>query len=71
MPAEAILYVNNVPALIYGGNIDSRCIACVFCGVSYHVHYSNSEINRIADCRTLAEDRINAEHPHHERSILL
>lgn len=71
MPAEAILYRNNQPALLWGGNTDAVTLNCLFCGAEYHIHYSNSERNRIADCRTLALDRIKAEHPDHERSILL
>lgn len=71
MPAEAILYVDNVAVLIYGGNVDPKRLTCSFCGAVYHVHYSNSEANRLADCRTLASSRIDAEHPRHERSILL
>lgn len=71
MPAEAILYIDNTAALAYGGNIDALCLKCSFCGAAYHVHYSNSETNRIGDCRTLASSRIDAEHPRHERSILL
>jgi hypothetical protein len=71
MPAEAILYVKDVAALVYGGNIDPTRLTCSSCGAVYHVHYSNSEVNRIPDCRTLATARINAEHPLHERSILL
>jgi len=71
MPAEAILYKNNLPTFLYGGNTDSVLLTCLFCGAEYHIHYSNSERGRIPDCRTLASDRINAEHPNHERSILL
>jgi len=71
MPAEAIRYVNNVPTFLYGGNVDGMCLTCSFCDAAYHVHFSNSESKRIPDCRTLAAARINAEHPHHERSILL
>ena len=71
MPAEAIRYVNNIATFLFGGNVDSLCLTCAFCGAVYHVHYSNAEINRIPDCRTLAKDRINRQHPDHERSILL
>jgi hypothetical protein len=71
MPAEAIQYVNKEPVILYGGNVDSVLLTCSACAVEYRVHYSNSEIKRIADCRNLAETRINAEHPQHERSILL
>lgn len=71
MAAEAILYRNNQPALLYGGNTDALALNCLYCDVEYHIHYSNSERARVADCRTLAADRINAEHPDHERSILL
>jgi hypothetical protein len=71
MPAEAILYVKDVAALLYGGNVDRTLLTCSICGAAYHVHYSNSERNRLVDCRTLASSRINAEHPHHARSILL
>ena len=71
MPAEAILYVNEVPAFLYGGNVDAVRLTCTDCQTAYHVHYSNSEIKRIADLRTLAASRIDAEHPQHQRSILL
>jgi hypothetical protein len=71
MPAEAIRYVNDVATFLYGGNVDGIHITCVCCDAAYHIHYSNSEVNRISDCRTLAASRINAEHPNHERSILL
>ena len=71
MPAEAIRYINNIAAFLFGGNVDSLCLTCASCGAVYHVHYSNAEINRVLDCRTLAKDRINAQHPDHERSILL
>jgi hypothetical protein len=46
-------------------------LTCSACNAEYRVHYSNSEIKRIADCRYLAGVRINDEHPQHERSILL
>jgi hypothetical protein len=71
MPAEAIRYVNNVATFLYGGNVDGLSLTCSFCFAEYHVHYSNSETGRLLDCRTLAASRINAEHPDHERSILL
>ena len=71
MPAEAIRYVNNIATFLYGGNVDALCLKCAFCNAVYHVHYSNAEINRIRECRALAADRINAEHPDHRRSILL
>ena len=71
MPAEAILYQKNIPAFLYGGNVDAVCLKCLYCEEEYHIHYSNSERGRLPDCRTLAADRINAEHPDHERSILL
>ena len=71
MPAEAIRYINNTATFLYGGNVDTESLTCAFCGAMYHVHYSNAEINRIVDCRTLAVDRISAEHPDHRRSILL
>ena len=71
MPSEAIRYVNKLPAFAYGGNIDSVLLTCSSCDAEYRVHYSYSEFPRLADRRYLAEARINAEHPHHERSILL
>jgi hypothetical protein len=71
MPAEAIRYVNKIPAILYGGNIDTVFLTCSSCDAEYRIHYSNSEIPRLADRRYLAEARINAEHPDHERSILL
>ena len=57
MPAEAIQYVNKEPVILYGGNIDSVLLTCASCAVEYRVHYSNSEIKRITDCRNLAETR--------------
>jgi hypothetical protein len=63
--------VDKTPAILYGGNVDSVLLTCSACNAEYRVHYSNSEIKRIADCRYLAGVRINDEHPQHERSILL
>ena len=71
MPAEAIRYVDKAPAIVYGGNVDSVLLTCSSCKAEYRVHYSNSEIPRLADCRYLAGVRINDEHPDHGRSILL
>jgi hypothetical protein len=71
MPAEAIRYVNKIPAISLKGNIDSGLLTCSACDAEYRIHYSNAEIPRIADLRYLAGVRINAEHPQHERSILL
>ena len=71
MPAEAIRYIDKVPAILYGGNVDSVPLTCSSCNAEYRVHYSNSEIPRLTDNRYLARVRIDDEHPHHERSILL
>ncbi len=71
MPSEAIRYENNLATVRYPGNVDSMALTCSSCKAEYHIHYSNSESARLADCRYLAEKRINAEHPEHERTILL
>lgn len=71
MPSEAIQYVNNLPAISYGANVDTLPLTCQHCGVKYHVHYSNSETPWIVDKRALAQRRITDQHPEHERTILL
>lgn len=71
MPSEAIQYVNNLPTINYGANVDTLPLTCKHCDVKYHVHYSSSEIARLLDHRDLAQRRITSQHPDHERSILL
>jgi hypothetical protein len=71
VPSEAIQYVNNLPAISYGANVDVQPLQCEFCDAKYHVHYSNSESPYLLDKRYLAKQRITAQHPEHERSILL
>jgi RNase P subunit RPR2 len=71
MPAEAIRYIDKAPAILYGGNVDTVPLTCKSCNAEYRIHYSNSEFRRLEDSRYLAKVRIDEEHPHHERSILL
>ena len=69
MPAEAVRYFNNKPAVTDGLQVDVVQILCGKCEAEYRIHYSKVEMRRLEDHRYLAGERITAEHPAHSRNI--
>ena len=69
MPAEAVRYIDNKPAVADGLRVDIVQLQCGKCQAEYRVHYSQAEVYRLEDHRYRAGERINAEHPEHSRNI--
>ena len=69
MPAEAVRYINNKPAVTDGLQVDVVSLLCGKCEAEYRVHYSQAEARRLEDHRYLASERITAEHPGHSFHI--
>ncbi len=69
MPAEAVRYINNKPAVTDGLQVDVVQLLCGKCEAEYRVHYSQAEARRLEDHRYLAGERITAEHPSHSFHI--
>ena len=69
MPAEAVRYINNKPAVTDGLQVDVVSLLCGKCEAEYRVHYSQAEARRLEDHRYLAGERITAEQPGHSFHI--
>jgi hypothetical protein len=69
MPAEAVRYIDNKPAVTDGLNVDVVQLLCSKCEAEYRIHYSQAEVRRLEDHRYFAGERITAEHPSHSRNI--
>jgi hypothetical protein len=69
MSAEAVRYIDNKPAISDGLQVDVVQLLCGKCEAEYRIHYSQVEVRRLEDHRSLAGERITAEHPTHSRNI--
>jgi hypothetical protein len=71
MAAEAVMYFSDRPAIQDGLVADSELLGCSQCDAVYRAHFSPGEANLLAEHRFQASEKINAQHPLHERAILL
>jgi hypothetical protein len=69
--AEAVMYKGNRPVIHDGPTPDEELLGCPECDAVYRVRYSRGEAHSLAEYRFQAGDKINAQHPLHERAILL
>jgi hypothetical protein len=71
MPAEAVMYKYDRPVLQDGLVADGELLGCSECDAVYRVHFSPGEVNMLPEYRFRAGEKINRQHPMHERAILL